>query len=150
MKKFLLVLLIGMVLALVACASGDSESLCDNEESRCIGVRFDGKDCTVEEPTDTSTGEYTIILVNEGDSFASFELVRVDEGKTLEELEDAIASEPRKPDADWISGVGIRGENVPAGETISVNRIVLPGDYGALCMSVPMYFYYGGGFTIES
>jgi hypothetical protein len=150
MTKLLVILLAAVALVIVACTSEESETLCDAEEGPCIGMRFDGKSCMVEEPTDTGTGEFAIILFNEGDGLANFELARVDEGKTVEDLEEFVATSPRSPSGpDWISGVGILGETVPAGETVSVNRIVLPGDYGALCMSVPVYWNYGGEFTIE-
>ena len=152
MKKLLPVLLIGMALVIVACASGSSEGLCDAEEGPCIGVRFDGENCTVEEPTDTGTGEFAIILVNESDGSAKFELTGVKEGKTLEDLEEFVTTSPSSPRGpDWMTWVGISGETVPAGETVSVERIVLSGDYGALCFTVvPWYAYYGGEFTIES
>ena len=151
MKKLLLVLLVAAALVLVACALGDSESLCDAEEGPCIGLRFDGDNCTFEGPTDTRTGEFTIILVNEGEGLANFELVSVDEGMTLEDLEEEVATNPRSPRPPaWISPVGIWGETVPVGETVSVKRIVLPGDYGVLCNRVPQYAINGDGFTIES
>jgi hypothetical protein len=152
MTKLLVILLAAVALVIVACASGGSESLCDAEEGPCIGVRFDGENCMVEEPTDTGTGEFAIILVNESDGFARFELTSVNEGRTLEDLEELIATSPNVPNPpDWTTDVGISGESVPAGETVSVERIVLPGEYGALCVSnIPLYVYYGGAFTIES
>jgi hypothetical protein len=152
MKKFLLVLSIGMALVIVACASGDSESLCDAEEGPCIGVRFDGENCTVEGPTVLALGEYTVVFANDSEDPgpARVEILRLNSGWTLEDLVEDTADRPTGGAPSWVQPMLLWSTIVAAGETHNYQPVLGElGDYGVLCFQVPQYAIYGDGFTLD-
>jgi hypothetical protein len=150
MGKLLLVLLIGMALVIVACASEKSVTLCDAEEGPCIGVRFDGDNCTVEGPTEKVLGTYALIFANESEGAARVEIGRLSSGWDLMDLVKDTADRPTGYAPTWTLPMGLWNTTVAAGETHTYQpELGEAADYGILCFRIPQYAIYGDGFTLE-
>lgn len=82
-------------------------------------------------PASVPSGMTTIRLVNDGPELHHVQLVRIDEGHTLDELLDRVAAGELAP--EWVTYVG--GPNTPApGERSEATLYLAPGQYAMLCL----------------
>lgn len=127
-----------------------ANTLCDARDSHCLEIRFDGSNCMVAWPTNTQIDAYTFIFVNESEGNARMEVVRIHEGKTLQDFADYVRNGRYAYAPAWVSRLFLSERVVIPGKTVTFERnLKEPGDYGVVCSRVPNYVVFGGGFTIE-
>jgi hypothetical protein len=90
------------------------------------------RDHVFDAPARVASGATRIRLVNEGPDFHHVWLIRLEAGRTVEELERALAERPVTP--DWAVDVG--GPNTPgaAGEETSAVVQLEPGLHALVCV----------------
>ena len=113
-------LLAAGLLAFPGCGGGD------NEEA----VTVDAEDYSYTMPDQVEGGVVTMDFVNQGAVPHEFALGRLDEGKTLADLDKVLKSGREPP--SWAHDIA----GVPAmtpGEEISITRDLKPGTYAFLC-----------------
>ena len=108
------------LLALPGCGGGDDEQT----------VTVEGQDYSYNMPDQVEGGVVTMDFVNQGAVPHEFALGRLDEGKTLADLDKALKSGGEPP--SWAHDIA----GVPAmtpGEEISITRDLKPGTYAFVC-----------------
>ena len=89
------------------------------------------KDFSFEAPDSIPSGWTTFHLINDGPNFHHIQLVRLDSGKTLQDL-DAAMKNPGPPPR-WAVFVG--GPNAPSpNSSVDATLNLQPGNYAMLCM----------------
>lgn len=85
-------------------------------------------------PDTVPAGLTTIRLVNEGPELHHAQLVRFEEGKTLQDYQAAMqAMKPGDPEPSWAVAMG--GPNPPApGAETSITQMLEPGNYAVICL----------------
>ena len=66
--------------------------LTPTSETREVTLKFDAKTCQYEGPEIITSGDLTVSLMNESDYDASIWMVKIDEGKTWQDLLDYIGA----------------------------------------------------------
>jgi uncharacterized cupredoxin-like copper-binding protein len=127
MRNHLLILALSASGALAAC-SGQSAS---NAQATPNEVTITAHDYSFDGPDSISAGVTTIKLVNQGTELHHLQLVRLEEGKTMQDLLAAFAA--GGPPPSWASLVGGPNAVVP-GKSNSVVQSLEPGHYGFLCV----------------
>jgi hypothetical protein len=121
-----------LVLAvLAACGRGDSTHRSgDAGPSAPNVVTVTASDFSFDAPAEISAGLTTIRLVNRGPSLHHIQLIKLEEGKTVEDLLGAFKSPGPPP--KWMSSAG--GPNPPeVGDTTNTTLSLKPGSYAMLC-----------------
>ena len=124
--------------ALGGCQSRDSDTA--TRDSTAAGaqtaaantptVNVTAKDFAFEAPARVPAGRITMQLVNNGTELHHAQLVRLEEGKTLADLSQAMKS--HGPPPAWLKFVG--GPNaVPPGKNSNATAVLEPGRYAYLC-----------------
>lgn len=92
------------------------------------------KDFSYDAPDTMTAGMVTLRLVNQGPELHHVQLVRLDEGKTYQDLEAGLKSmKPGSPPPPWVHDVAGPNTPVPGGEQ-SITEELAPGNYALLCM----------------
>jgi hypothetical protein len=124
---------------------------CQEVPGACIELTFDGESCTYVGPLEMKAGMATVIFHNESDGEASPNLIRLREGKTIQDLIEYNGEEPSYKHAPyWATGIpGVwkyvdkGGEHVWSGE-------LEPGIHAIVCARIkPLGVWLGGGWTVE-
>ena len=90
------------------------------------------KDFSFDAPDSISAGWTTFHLVNDGPNFHHIQLVRLDSGKTVQDLGEALKN-PNAPPPRWAVFVG--GPNAPSpGSASDATLNLQPGSYAMLCV----------------
>lgn len=89
------------------------------------------KDFSFDAPESVPAGWTTFNLVNDGPNFHHVQLVRLDSGKTVQDL-DAVLKNPNAPPPHWAVFVG--GPNAPSpGASSNATINLQPGNYVLIC-----------------
>ena len=131
-------LLAGMlVLGLVACAKNDAESAAGGVAAAASApqvVHFTARDFAFEGPATIPSGMTTIVLHNDGPELHHLMLMRLEDGKTVDDLRAAVAEmKPTDMPPAWavISG----GVNPPMpGADTQATLMIDPGTYAVTCI----------------
>jgi len=126
-------------LALAACrsedrAAGRSDSAADSASATTAAapnvVTVHAKDFAFDAPKEIPAGLTTFRLVNDGPNYHHAQIVRLDSGKTFDDLQQALKR--KGPPPRWMVLVG--GPNVPDPKTETVATADMkPGNYALLC-----------------
>jgi hypothetical protein len=139
------------VLVLGACGDdGDGESV---ETDVAPGddvphLTFDGSSCVFDGPSEVAAGEVAVELTNTSGGYANVIVVRLDEGKTGQDLGDLIGpGEAQGSPPSWAHDMG--GQPPAAsGETMRWEANLAAGEYAALCNQSRGATYFGTGLTV--
>ena len=140
-----LIIIVGVALAFVI---GDGTEVVGSD-SRLLQLTFDGEQCTYEGPSVLSAGEIEIVFHNESSEVISFTFVRLDEGRTTQEMIDYIADDPTAGPPSWTVDVWLQARIDANSSSIPVMRTVAPGLHNLVCgaeSTGPVYF--GGELTV--
>jgi plastocyanin len=95
-----------------------------------VSVTVTAKDFAFEGPASIAAGTTTIRLVNQGTEMHQAQLIKLEDGKTLEDL--AEASKKPGPPPKWVKFVG--GPNAAApGQAVEATSVLEPGNYAYIC-----------------
>ena len=117
--------------------------------SRVVQLTFDGEQCTYEGPSVLSAGEVEIVYHNETAESAWFNFVRLDEGRTTQDMLDYAADPNNRGAPSWTVGV-LALNLVPANSSSTpVMRTVAPGLHSLVCGQEPSFdAYFGAELTV--
>lgn len=122
-----------------ACAKQDSGSTADTSAAAAAPaappeVHFTAKDYAFEGPDTISSGMTTIVLHNDGPGLHHLMLLRLDDGKTLADLEAGVANmKPTDMPPPWAVIAG--GVNPPdPGADTRATLDIEPGNYAVVCV----------------
>ena len=137
MKLVLQVIALAAAGMAAACADAPPQELAADPAAELapaepMKVVVTAKDFAFAMPDTLTAGTVHIELVNEGPDFHHLELVRLPEGRTLEELMTTIQQQHELP--EWAVEMG--GPNTPGmpGESTNATFQLEPGNYVALCV----------------
>lgn len=92
------------------------------------------RDFAYEAPDSVPSGPTTIRLVNEGPDYHHVSLLRLEDGKTLDDFKQALAtSKPGSPPPDWLIDVGGPNTPEPDGGEFVASLDLEPGNYAMVC-----------------
>ena len=112
MPTRLLVAVAPFVLVLAACGDSDDTSSSDTAASTVTDIprlTFDGSTCVYEGPEEVTAGVVVVELVNDSDGTANVFVGLLSEGKTVQDVVDALGPEPSRGPVGvtpWISDMG--------------------------------------------
>ena len=139
-------LLIGLMVILVACGEESEPTPCDEVEGTCLYVQWDGENCDYTGPSEINAGPVTFIFQNETEENAHANLVRLDEGKTVQDIVYYIEEEDHAHAPSWVTHTGAYRFALP-GESYTWNGDVEPGLHTLGCLPVGAD-YFGGEVTV--
>lgn len=134
MKKAIVAGMLGA--ALCACARAETSEQQSGQSDQSVvavnNVTIKARDYVFYEMPDTiQAGATTIRLINDGPEMHHVQLIRLEEGKTLVDLMEAMKTAPG-PLPEWAVDAG--GPNVPAPGAVSATTLNLEtGNYAVLC-----------------
>ena len=95
-------------------------------------VTITASDYSFSAPDTIAAGLTTFELVNHGSELHHVQIIRLDQGKTMADLEAAMKSPGSPP--SWITFFGGPNAGVPHGAPVSVSVTLTPGQYLLLCV----------------
>lgn len=126
--------LLGGIALFGACSTGEASRSLPREIYAPVAreVVVHARDFVFEAPDTILSGLTTFRLVNHGPDFHHIQLVRLEDGHTLDDLTRAMASHDA-PLPSWITMVG--GPNTPGipGDETNATLVLQPGNYAMLC-----------------
>ena len=129
------VLMLGVVCLSVGACAGDRDAP-GTGAARAGGppeVAFTATDFAFEGPESIPSGLTTLVLTNAGPSFHHLQLLRLTDGRTVEDLKASMAAmSPTDPVPPWMvfaGGVSVPEPGVPARATL----VLEPGTYALVC-----------------
>ncbi len=144
------VIIVGVVAFAFVDGNGDDTDVAGSD-SRVVQLTFDGERCTYEGPSVLSAGQGQVEVVyhNESAEDAWFSFVRLDEGKTTQDMIDIIADDPTGSPPSWTVNVWILTLIPADSSTTPVPRTVTPGVHNLVCGSeTSRYASFGGELTV--
>ncbi len=108
-------------------ATGTAELAAAAAES----VTVKATDFAFEAPEKIAAGAVTIVMENHGKELHQVQLVRLEEGKTVEDF--AAAMKSHGPSPSWVKWVGGPNAAVP-GQQSNATSVLEPGQYAYLCL----------------
>ena len=137
------VVIVGVALAFVI---GDGTEVAGSD-SRLLQLTFDGEQCTYEGPSELSAGEIEIVFHNESSEDIGFEFVRLDEGRTTQDMIDYLAEEAFRP--PWTVDVWFQNRISANASSIPAPRTLQPGLHTLACSTwTPPQGYFGGELAV--
>ncbi len=116
----------GVVLVVSSCDGAD-----DTGPALSAVIAVHGRDFAFDAPATVPAGRISINFINDGQALHQAQLVRLDSGRTVADLEAALAQPARLP--GWVVYVG--GPNaVDPGLTANATLDLRPGNYALLCV----------------
>ncbi|MEP7176741.1 MAG: hypothetical protein ABI860_09335 [Gemmatimonadales bacterium] len=88
-------------------------------------------DYSMDLPASIPAGNVTLRLVNHGKELHQGQIVRIEDGKTVEDVKEALKSDGPPP--AWLKFVGGPNGSAPGQETSSISSLE-PGHYAMLCL----------------
>ncbi len=121
------------VAALAAACTPDSQAkTADAAAAAPNVVTVTASDFHFQSPTSIPAGMTTIRLINNGPELHHVQLVRLEEGHSVEEFLQAMAGGPPPAWAHWVGGPN---SPVPDGSTVAETTLDLePGNYAMICI----------------
>ncbi len=126
---FLFVVALLLVLGTIAAACGD-----DEEAGVTVEVTFDGDTCQYKGPEAFGEGEVVIVLNNlTASTVAHIHVLKLDEGKTQQDLVEYVGDAIDKPPPPWASLI-LRSEFVEESPSKRTDKYLFePGSYAIVC-----------------
>lgn len=111
-------------------ASRDSASTSQTTEAKATTINVTAKDFAFEAPARIPAGRVTMNLTNHGSELHHAQLIKLEQGKTLADLGQAMKN--HGPPPAWMKFVG--GPNaIPPGKNSNATAVLEPGRYAYLC-----------------
>jgi hypothetical protein len=108
---------------------------CNSVEGPCVEITFDGDTCTFEGPSELIPGPLAFIFYNESQDWASSNLMKLTEGKTIEDLRAYFWEEPSENhQPPWSISIPGSWKEIQGGEAHFWEGIVEPGIYTLVCV----------------
>jgi hypothetical protein len=130
-----LTVLLGGIVLLGACSTGEASRSIPHEAVATAPqeVVVTARDFDFDAPETIYSGLTVFRLINEGPDLHHLQLVRLEDGHTLEDLGKAMASHDAPPPS-WVTMIG--GPNTPGipGEETNATLYLEPGNYVMLCL----------------
>ncbi len=121
---------LALVASMAACRPSESEQATTAAETPATVVDVRAGDYFFEAPDSIEAGTVTFRLHNAGPELHHIQLVRLDDGRTMQ---DILALSPEAPPPSWVRNVG--GPNTPVPSGVSEATVTLqPGRYAILCV----------------
>jgi hypothetical protein len=120
---------VGVAVGAAACGRADAKA---GEEPAAAPqvVTVTARDFNFEAPAEIAAGPTTFRLVNAGQALHHVQLVKLDEGKTLQDVFAALQA--GGPPPAWVHWIG--GPNAPdPGSEANATLVLEPGNYALLC-----------------
>lgn len=123
----------GSVLLAAACTSNEKSAAGSSAASAVTPpvVTVHAKDFAFDAPAEITAGVTTFHLVNDGPSLHHMQIVRLDSGKTIDDLTAAM-KKPGPPPA-WAAFITGPNAPMPGGES-NATFDIQPGNYAVLCL----------------
>ncbi len=117
-----------------ACGDGEEETGVEEETGITFEVTFDGDRCQYKGPEVIDEGEVVIVLNNLTDStVAHLHLLKLDEGKTQQDLVEYVGDAIDKPPPPWASLIP-RSEFVEGSPSKRTDKYLFkPGSHAIVC-----------------
>ena len=115
---------------LAACTQGNAKSVEKAPAPNVVTIT--AADFNYQSPTTIPAGMTTIRLVNDGTELHHVQLVRLDDGHTLDELMQGMSGHDGPP-PPWVHFVGGPNTPVPGGGVSEATLDLQPGNYAMLC-----------------
>jgi hypothetical protein len=127
--------LIALIAAMALVACGDSEN--EDAQELSFTVESKGKETTVTAPESAEAGLAEITLVNDSESEADLQLIRIEGDHSPEEVVEGLGKAIQgKAFPAWFFAAGGVG-SLGAGESATVTQVLQPGEYYAFNTSGP-------------
>ena len=140
-----LVVIVGVAFAFV---TGDGKDVADSG-SRVLQLTFDGEQCTYQGPSVLSAGQVEVVFHNESAEDIWFDSVRLDEGRTIQEIIDYTADRSSFGRPSWTVYIWSQDRISASSSSIPTMRTVAPGLHALMCgTETPSYAYFGSGLTV--
>ena len=139
-----------MAVGLLLLAACGSTEVADSD-SRVVQLTFDGEQCIYEGPSVLSAGEGQVEVVyhNESSEDGLFNFVRLDEGRTTQDMIDYLADDQSSGPPSWTVGVWLQSRIAANSSSIPVMRTVAPGLHTLGCgPASPPRSVFGGELTV--
>ena len=124
---------------------------CDMVQGVCLELTFDGNSCLYKGPISIESGPIAFIYRNESEVLAATNLVKITEGKTLQDHIDYIGEEPSealKP--DWAVEIPGVFEEIEPDESHFWEGVLDSGIYDSVCFIFePWGVWRGSELTVE-
>ncbi len=121
-------LALAAVVTLVGCKSERASVAADHAAASTVNIT--ARDYAFEAPASVPAGVTTVRLVNQGKELHQAQLIKFEDGKTLDDLAKAMKNPGPPP--SWIKFVGGPNGIVPGGEA-SATAVLTPGQYAYIC-----------------
>ncbi|MGH7508455.1 MAG: hypothetical protein ACREMZ_03165 [Gemmatimonadales bacterium] len=128
---------LGVALAVVGAIAGcksdrspAASAATESQKAAPASVTVTATDFAFEAPTEIPAGATTFNLVNHGQELHQAQLIKLEDGKTVEDLAQALQS--HGPPPSWVKFVG--GPNgIAPGQQSNATSVLSPGQYAYLC-----------------
>lgn len=122
------------LVAAFACTSADNTNTSPSASAQLQEITIVTKDFAFVAPDTVNPGLTKIKLINEGPQIHHAFLIRLSEGKTLDDLNQAFSTmKPSDPFPSWASDAGGPNPNI-LGDSSAVVQELHPGTYAVICM----------------
>ncbi|HET6779512.1 MAG TPA: hypothetical protein VFH26_11520 [Gemmatimonadales bacterium] len=128
---------VALAAALAACSGSERPSSDTTASAGAPGpaapaaITVTAKDYSFEGPAQVSAGLVSIDLENHGKEVHQAQLVKLEDGKTLKDLAEALKN--HGPPPSWLKWMG--GPNAVApGQRVTASSVLTPGQYAYLCL----------------
>jgi len=125
---------VAITVLLASCKSDrrsvEGGSVAESSNSNPAAITVTATDFTYQAPDTIASGTTTVRLVNRGKELHQVQLIKLEGGKTLEDLAQALKS--GGPPPSWVKFVG--GPNgVAPGQEAQATSVLAPGQYAYMC-----------------
>ena len=140
-----LVVIVGLALAF---ATADTTDIFGSD-SRLLQLTFDGEQCSYEGPSELSVGEVEIVYHNESSDKAWFDFVRLDEGRTIQEVTADLEDPSGVGPPTWVVTVWAQPAIARHASSVPTTRTIEPGLHVLLCGTwTPYQGHFGSELTV--
>jgi hypothetical protein len=125
--------------------------MCSDTERVCLDLTLEGETCVYNGPSVFKAGPVTFIFNNDSGQIATSNMIRLDEGKTIQDVVEYNGPEPSsKHHPPWSTEIlGVYGQ-IKDGRQKVWEGTLEPGVHAVVCAtSAPLEVWLGGGFTVE-
>ena len=140
-------------LVLIGCLFLISASSCTTADRgpRVLELTFLGDECVYNGPTQFTSDSVRITFINKSEGQAAANLVRHDEGHSIQEMMDLFKDEPiTGHHPDWTTEIIGVWKVIEAGETHTWEGTLESGIYTLACVRMtPFGVWFGAGLTVK-
>lgn len=126
-----LALVAPLCLLLSACAAPEADAPAADGSGAPPVVTFEGSDFAFDGPAEIAPGMTELVIQNTGQELHQIQLIQLDAGKTMADVEAFMAEAPTGP-AEWMTLLGGPNAAMP-GESANAFVALAPGQYVMTC-----------------